>query len=160
MYWFKIVLGWPLVLFNDHDQLILNLLEWYYFLVLRIMVLTNKIIHSSQLTTSIHWPWYCTVYTYVVIDLCDSAWSILVAVNLCRFLLSFVYICIVVGSNNQEPEGWDIINRFNTATYSCLFHTGPGCSMWCVVIFLCSVIWGERRLLVLLISVELLTITV
>ena len=119
------------------------------------MVLNNKIIHSSQLTTSIHWSWYCSVYTYVVIDLCDSAWSILVAVNLCRFVLSFVYICIVVGSNNQEPAGWDLINRFNTATYSCLFHTGPGFSMWCVVVFLCSVIWGERGLLVLLISVEI-----
>jgi hypothetical protein len=52
--------------------------------------------------------------------------------------------------NNTQGHPKTILNQYilSTATYSCLFHTGPGCSMWYVVIFLPSVIWGERRLLV------------
>jgi hypothetical protein len=51
---------------------------------------------SSQLTTSIHWPCYCTIHVYVVIHICDML-SFWVETNLFRFCFKLcVYICIVV----------------------------------------------------------------
>jgi len=82
------------------------------------------ITHHSQLTTSIHWPcyctvhvyvvihWpcyctvhvyvvihlpcYCTVHVYVVIHFCDSMWSFEWKL-ICAGFISVVYICIAVG---------------------------------------------------------------
>ena len=34
---------------------------------------------------------------YIVIHLCDSMWSFCVETNLCKFFLSFAYICIAIG---------------------------------------------------------------
>ena len=47
---------------------------------------------SSQLTTSIHWPWYCTGHVFVVIYFCESMWSFWVDVNLAMFLLSCIFV--------------------------------------------------------------------
>jgi hypothetical protein len=50
---------------------------------------------GNQLTTSILWPYSCTVHVNVVIHFCDSIRSFWLEANLCRFL-SLVYICFVV----------------------------------------------------------------
>jgi len=71
---------------------------------------------SCQLITSIRWPCYCTV------DICDSVWSFWVEANLCRFFLSFVYIHIALGDPVINRGGCNPINRFNTATFLCLFQ--------------------------------------
>jgi hypothetical protein len=52
---------------------------------------------SSQFTTSIHWPYNCTIRVFVVNHFCDGVWSLLVEANLCRVSLSIGYICISVG---------------------------------------------------------------
>ena len=46
---------------------------------------------SSQLTTSIHWPWYCTGHVFVVIYFCESMWSFWVE-SVQVFYCLFIYV--------------------------------------------------------------------
>jgi hypothetical protein len=68
--------------------------------------------NSSQFTTSVHWPWYCTVHSYVVLQCCDDIWSFWVAVNLCSFFRLFIYVYI----SCYQGEVWESTCRFNPDT--------------------------------------------
>ena len=88
--------------------------------------------------------------------------------NLCR-IWSFVYICISVGDPIIKRGGpleiqllrgvvLELINWFNPTTLLC---RSQACAIIiCHGLFLSSMIWGQRLMFVLLILVELLTITV
>ena len=67
----------------------------------------SSFLASSQLTTSFHWPYYCTIHVYVVIHI-DA--------NLCRFLS---FVCMHCRQLSKE-EGWDPINRFKPSTFLCM----------------------------------------
>jgi len=57
---------------------------------------------------------------------------------------------------NQLSRGevWDLINRFNPATFLCLYQARSWISNTiCHGFFLCSVIWHQRLLFVLLILI-------
>ena len=56
---------------------------------------------SSQITTIIHWPCYCTVRVYVVVHFYDSEKSFWVKVNLCRFFTVCLYLYCYWRSNYQ-----------------------------------------------------------
>ena len=56
----------------------------------------------------------------------------------------------------QDRGGWDPNNQFNPTTILCLSKTRT----WISIHLLCSMVLGERLLFILLILVELLTITV
>jgi hypothetical protein len=71
---------------------------------------------------SIHWPCHCTVHVYVVIHFCDSTVVFLSAIR-AGFFLSFVYMYCRWRSRYQKGGGWGPINRFNSATFLCPFHT-------------------------------------
>ena len=61
--------------------------------------------------------------------------------------------------SHYQEGGWNPINRFNPAT--CLWRfpkAGTGFATSYVVLFLCSVAWGKRWLLVFFILVKLLSI--
>jgi len=88
----------------------------------------------------------------------------LVSVFYCLFIyvlsleiyLVSVFYCLLIYVLSLEiylarADGWDPINRFNSATFVCLSQARTWIS---------NVIWCERWLLALLILVELLTITV
>jgi len=75
---------------------------------------------SSQLITSIHWTCYGIVHVYVVINFCDSMWCF----EWKRICAGFFIVCLYPYChwrlNYQEREGWNPINWFNPATFSCL----------------------------------------
>ena len=50
----------------------------------RLPIYSTFLVHS-QLTTCIHWTWYCTVLVYVVIHFCDSLRCFGMKVNMCMF---------------------------------------------------------------------------
>ena len=72
-----------------------------------------------------------------------------VEANLCTFFF-IVCICIVVEVPVIRVFGLGSINGSNP-------ETEPGCLPPDVVVYLCSVVWGERWFFVLLILLELLT---
>jgi len=78
-------------------------------------------------------------------------------VNLCRF---FVYICVVIGDPVNRGESWHPITQFYTVTFVCLYNLGTGFPTRYVIVLLCSIVLVKSWMLVLLILVELLTITV
>ena len=107
---------------------------------------------------SIQWVGYCISYTMLSLKYCLKLWSIQ---NICEAFLtrSMVNLLIYVLQLKIQlsREGyWDPINQFNPVT----FLSGPGFLMSYVINFLCSMIWGEMWSFVLLILVELKTITV
>ena len=62
---------------------------------------------------------------------------------------------------HNRVEGWNFINRFDPTTLMCLFKVCTWiANVICFMDFLCSMISGEMWLFVLLMLVELLTITV
>ena len=71
-------------------------IHWPYNCTIRVYAGATLLV-SSHFTTSIHWPYNYTIRVFVVIHFCDSVWSLLVEANLRRFSLSFGYICISVG---------------------------------------------------------------
>ena len=74
-------LGVPLIPFRLNNTYIYS--TYYTFLA------------SSQLTTSIHWPCYCTAHVYVVIHFCDS----MVFLSGTESVhVSFLLLCIAVGN--------------------------------------------------------------
>jgi len=54
-------------------------------------------IDSSQLTTSIHWPCYCTAHMYVFIQYLWSYVVFLCGSEFMQVYLSFVFVGIAVG---------------------------------------------------------------
>jgi len=72
--------------------------------------------------------------------------------NRCKEKMSYV-----PKYKQSKGEGCDPINRFNPATFVCLPKSVPGFLTSHVVVFLCSAGSVQRRLLVLLILVELMT---
>ena len=113
---------------------------------------------SIQLTTSIQSHCYCTVY--VVIHCCDSVWCFSVEVNL-RKLFIVCFIDDAVRDPIVVSERGDIavtgLNR-----HICMLAQSQDFVFQCLMSwsFLCSVIWGQRWLFVLLIFVKLLTTTI
>ena len=91
---------------------------------------------SSPLTTSIHRSRYCTVHIYVVIRFYDSMSSFLVEANMCRFFLSFVYLCIAAG-DPVIKKGIPLTGLIPPNVCSCS-KLGPGFPTSYVVVFLCS----------------------
>ena len=87
----------------------------------KIIIKCSKI--QSIYHTSIHWPCYCLVHIFVVIQFCDSICSFCVEVNLCMFFLSFVYIHWRWRYSYQE---WGIIILLTSLTppHCCV------CSNW------------------------------
>jgi hypothetical protein len=67
-------------------------------------IIVQKNLPSQVIYKRIHWPCYCTVHVS------DSVWS-RVKVNLCKFFICFVYICIVGDPIMTSEEGWDPINQ-------------------------------------------------
>jgi hypothetical protein len=61
---------------------------------------------SRQLTMSIHWPCYCTVHVYVVIQYCDNMWSFWVEAILCGIFIVCLYMYCLWRSNYQN--GWEL----------------------------------------------------
>ena len=52
---------------------------------------------SSQLTTIIHWPFYCTAHFNVAFHVCDKMWSFRVLANLWSFCYClFIYVLPLV----------------------------------------------------------------
>ena len=86
----------------------------------------------------IHWPCYCTVHVYVVINFCDSIWSFWVEASLCRFFFIIYLFVLLLEFQLSREEGWDPIIRFKPATF--LFLTQ---ARTCIpnAIWLCSVIF-------------------
>jgi len=84
-----------------------------------------------------------------------------------RICVGFYY-CLLIsvlssGTYLSRVEDWDPINRLNPVTLLCLSQVRIWISnsICYVLLFLCSIIWGERRwLLVSSKLVEMLTITV
>jgi hypothetical protein len=129
----------------------------YYFCCIKsnglYITKNSTFLASSQLTMSIHWPWYCTVYVYVVIHFCDSMWSFWVQGNLCRFFfILFVYICVVIGDPIIRDEVWNSIHQFNPVTFMCLSQArtlistdiichGLFCAQWVDVRGDCLLCW-------------------
>ena len=64
--------------------------------------------------------------------------------------------------NLSKEEGWDTIKQFNKVTFLCLSQATTWISNAIChgLLFLCSMSRGDRWLFILLILVELLTITV
>ena len=116
------------------------------------------ILDKISLTLVLHCPRLCCH------SFCYSMWSFWVAANLCSvFFLSFVNICIAIWDPTIERGGSGSRSYLIglTPLHLCACpKAGPRCSTSYFVVFLCSVSWGERWLFVLLILVELLTITV
>jgi hypothetical protein len=50
----------------------------------------------SQLTISIHWPCYCTVYVYIVIHFNDSEWSFKTGRKSVQVFIIFFYSSIAI----------------------------------------------------------------
>ena len=127
----------------------------------------SKIMHTTdstflagcQLTTSIHWSCYCTVHVYVVFHFWDSIiCGLFVETNLFRFLVHlFIYVLLM-----EIQLSWDSINRLYSATFLCLSQAMSWISnVTCHGLFVFSELsYGEIWLLVLLISVELKTISI
>jgi hypothetical protein len=51
----------------------------------------------------------------------------------------------------SEVEGWDVINQFNSATMFAPVQSQYLDFQTYVMVFLCSIVWGERQLFLLLI---------
>ena len=86
---------------------------------------------GNQLTTSILWPYSCTVHVNVVIHFCDSIRSFWLEANLCRFL-SLVYICFVV----SDPSLVYIcfVVRDPSLVYICFVVRDPSLVYICFVV--------------------------
>ena len=63
---------------------------------------------SSQLTTNIHWPCYCTVDVFVVIHFVTVSrmWSLLMEAIWACFYCLFIYVLPLVIQLSRE-KGWD-----------------------------------------------------
>jgi hypothetical protein len=115
--------------------------------------------NSSKLTMSIHWPCKCTVHVYIVILFCDSMWSFWVEANLCSFLV----VCLYCRWRSSYQERWVEITLTSLIPphFCACLKPGPGFPTSYVVVFFVfsEFSYDKRWLFVLLILVELLTIT-
>ena len=101
----------------------------YYFCCIKsnglYITKNSTFLASSQLTMSIHWPWYCTVYIYVVIHFCDSMWSFWVQGNLCRFFLYCLFISVLSLEIQLSEMRFGIQFTSLTLSHLCACHK-PG----------------------------------
>ena len=90
----------------------------------------------------------------------DSMWTFWVKTNFCRFFIVCLYMYCCWRSSYQKARAkvplTDLIPPHFCA---CPSQARTGFPTSYVIVFLCSVSWGENWLLILLILVELLTIT-
>ena len=120
-----------------------NIIQHYTFLT------------NSQLTTDLTIVLSIFKFSLMFVITCGLfGWKLFV------ICLDFV-LFNVVGDPILSGGGWNSLNRFKTATFVCSPRTRSGFPMpRIIVICLCTIASGDRCLCVLLMLVELLTITV
>ena len=114
------------------------------FMTINFTPTDSSILDSSQLTTSIHWPCYCTctVHIYVVID-----------ANLCRFILSFVCMyCRWKISYQKRSVGIPLTDLTLPHLCACP-NPGTGFPSSYVVVFWCSVSLFQMKVIVCFVGI-------
>ena len=95
---------------------------------------------------SIHWPYYCTVYVYAVINFCDSTINVYMWYfewkRICAFFfIGCLYIHCCCRSSYQK---WvSLMDLTQSDLYVCP-KIGPRFPMSYVVVFFCAQ-WGKAR---------------
>jgi len=110
---------------------------------------------------SIYWPCSCTFEVYVKLSfIFVIVCSLFEWKQTCPGLVDRLCIQAFVLSLEIQLSRVYPVNRFNQATFLCLSQTRKIITnVMCYMVFLCPMIWGERWLFVLLILVDLFTIT-
>ena len=130
-----------------HDDVTLSLTEYVQLREVQM----NQFLVCSQLTTSIHWTYHCTVHAYVVIHYNDSLWVCEWNWIYAVFCRLFIYV-LPLEIQLSRGASWDPISRLDSTTFVSLWIS----SIICRGPFVCSVSNNERRLFVLLIVDELM----
>ena len=119
----------------------------WFILTIKHKISLSSNLASSKLTTSIHWHCY-------VLSMYMLSFNFVIVCGLFEWKHRCFIVCFFLNWywwwNCQEGAVWDLIYQFNTTTFVCLSQARA----WIFNItwsFLCSMIWGERWLFIVLI---------